>query len=121
MKILVTDDSMLARMSLKKVFSELEPGAIFLEAENGQLAIEAYKKNKDEVRLVFLDLTMPVMTGYEALEEIMKIDPSAKVIIVSADIQPKAQERVLSAGAKAIIPKPISVDKMRDLLLQGII
>lgn len=121
MKILVTDDSMLARMSLKKVFSELEPSAEYIEAENGQVAVDKYKENMQDIRLVFLDLTMPVMTGYEALEEIIKINPKALVVVVSADVQPKAQERVMSSGAKAVIPKPISADKLRELLLKGII
>jgi len=120
MKILVTDDSMLARMSLKKVFSELEPSAEFIEAQNGQEAIDTYKANSD-INLVFLDLTMPVKTGYEALEEIIAFDATAKVVVVSADVQPKARERVLEAGAKEVIPKPISSDKMRELLLKGII
>ncbi len=121
MKILVTDDSMLARMSLKKVLAELEPSAEFIEASNGQEAIDTYKEASQDINLIFLDLTMPVKTGYEALEEIIEFNPNAKIVVVSADVQPKAQEKVLAAGAKAVIPKPITVDKMRDLLLQGII
>ncbi len=121
MTILVSDDSMLARMSLKKVLSELEPSIEFLEASNGQEAIDTYKAHKNEISLVFLDLTMPIKTGYEALEEILACNSEAKVVVVSADVQPKAKEKVLAAGAKEVIPKPISSEKMKDLLLKGII
>lgn len=121
MTVLVTDDSLLARKSLIKVLRELEPDAEMIEAQNGLEAYECYCKRSRDISLVFLDLTMPVMDGFEALEKIMAFDPQAKVVIVSADIQPKSQERVMSAGAKTVIPKPISSDKMRTLLLGGLV
>ena len=92
LKILVVDDSKLARLSLIKTVKKIEPAKEFFEAENGAVALEIFKK--ESPRVVFLDLTMPVMDGYEALVEIMKIDSDAQVIVVSADIQPKAKERV---------------------------
>jgi len=121
MTVLVTDDSLLARKSLIKVLSELEPHAEFIEAGNGLEAVEYYKAHSKEISVVFLDLTMPVMDGFGALEAIMGFDANARVVIVSADIQPKSQERVMALGAKTVIPKPISLDKMRNLLLSGLV
>lgn len=121
MTVLVTDDSLLARKSLIKVLRELEPEAEMIEAQNGLEALERYKERKREISIVFLDLTMPVMDGFEALEKIVAFDPQARVVIVSADIQPKSQERVMASGAKTVIPKPISIDKMRTLLLSGLV
>jgi CheY-like chemotaxis protein len=116
LKILVVDDSKLARMFLIKTLRELEPSAKVLEAENGLEAVELFKVEKPDA--VFLDLTMPVMDGYEALKEIIKMDPKAQVVIVSADIQAQAQSTVLASGAKMMVPKPINSEKMLSVLQQ---
>jgi len=115
-KILVVDDSKLARLSLIKTLKEFEPNAEFLEAENGLIAVELFKKESPHV--VFLDLTMPVMDGYEALKHIMQVNPKAQVIVVSADIQTQAKEQVLREGARMMVPKPINPEKMGSVLQQ---
>lgn len=119
LKILVVDDSKLARFSLIKSVKEIEPSADFFEAENGLVAIDIFKKERP--RVVFLDLTMPVMSGYEALNEIMKIDSDAQVIVVSADIQPEAKSKVISNGAKNIYSKPINSEKMLNIFQNDLI
>jgi len=119
LKILVVDDSKLARLSVIKAVKNLEPSADFFEAENGAIAVEIFKKEMP--RVVFLDLTMPVMNGYEALVEIMKIDPDAQVIVISADIQPEARERIMLSGAKNMCPKPINDEKMQSIFINDLI
>lgn len=116
MKILVVDDSKLARLTLIKTLKEYEPSSEIFEAENGAIAIELFKAQKPNI--VFLDLTMPVMDGFEALKHIMQIDPKAQVVVVSADIQTLAQEQVLRLGAKLMVPKPINSEKMLGVLQQ---
>jgi len=119
LKILVVDDSKLARLSLIKAVKNVEPSTEFFEAENGEVAIEVFKREMP--RVVFLDLTMPVMDGYDALVEIMKIDPEAQVIVVSADIQASARERILALGAKNMCPKPINDEKMQNIFINDLI
>ncbi len=119
MKALVVDDSKLARMSLIKIVKEIEPSIEFFEAENGAIALEIFKEERP--RIVFLDLTMPVMDGYQVLKEIMAIDPDTQVVIVSADIQPQAKIRVIEDGAKSIYPKPISSEKMLNIFKHDLI
>lgn len=119
MKILVVDDSKLARKSIIKSVLEVEPGVEFFEAENGAIAVELFKQ--ESPRVVFLDLTMPVMDGYEALVEIMKLDSDAQVVVVSADIQEEAKQRVLASGAKNMCPKPINVEKMQNIFMHDLI
>lgn len=119
MKILVVDDSRLARISLIKTVKKIEPSAEFFEAGDGVSAIESFEKEKP--RIVFLDLTMPIMNGYEALKKIMTIEPNTQVIIVSADIQPTAKTRVLDGGAKYMCPKPINDEKMLDIFNNHIV
>lgn len=119
MKILVVDDSKLARLSLIKTVKKIEPVVEFFEAENGAIALELFKKERP--RIVFLDLTMPVMDGYQALKEIMAINPDTQVVVVTADIQPQAKQRVLNSGAKSVCPKPINDEKMFNIFKHDLI
>jgi len=116
MKILVADDSKLARLSLIKIVKELEPSCEVIEAENGQIAVEKFQENSPSI--VFLDLTMPIIDGYEALAQIIEMNPKAQVVVVTADIQSQAQAQVIALGAKMVIPKPISSEKMQTVLQQ---
>jgi CheY-like chemotaxis protein len=84
------------------------------QAANGKEALEAYKAGKADV--MFLDLTMPVMDGYEVLETLKKEGLNTFVVVVSADIQPKAQERVMSLGAMAFIKKPVNTEEVMKIL-----
>ncbi|MBI5308822.1 MAG: response regulator [Planctomycetes bacterium] len=112
-KILIVDDSVVARMGLKKAISKDVPYE-FYEASDGASGLEQFKAVAPDV--TFLDLTMPVMTGFQALDEIKKIDKNAAVIVVTADIQKKTIDRVLEAGALLVISKPPSQEKIRGAL-----
>lgn len=111
MKILIADDSLVSRMSTRSVIPKfiLNASEVF-EAKNGKEAVEIYEAHSPEV--VFLDLTMPVMSGYEALEKIMEFDKDANIVVISADSQPKAVEKVMALGAKFHQKKPITEDGM---------
>ena len=66
--------------------------------------VEKYKELKPD--LTFLDLTMPVMNGFQALEEILKFDQKALVIILTADVQIKAVAKAHDLGAFSVLKKP---------------
>jgi len=119
LKILVVDDSKVARKYILRSIASIGIEAEFREAENGQEALSAYKEERADV--VFLDLTMPIMDGYEALREIIAYDKDAQVIVVSADVQSEAKLRVLKDGAKNMYPKPISDEKMRTIFAEDIV
>ena len=115
MKILVTDDSKMARkMVIKTLTENIEGDLEIFEAQNGQEALDLYKELSPKI--VFLDLTMPIMDGFTALEKIKEFDKNAKVVILSADIQKLSVERVLSLGAFNFIKKPIDSTKMQQIL-----
>jgi CheY-like chemotaxis protein len=111
--ILVVDDSAMARKMLIKALPATWDVEI-AQASNGVEALEAYRAGKADV--MFLDLTMPVMDGYQVLEALQKEDLNSFVIVVSADIQPVARERVLKLGAIAFIKKPVSAEVMESVL-----
>ena len=113
MRILVVDDSRISRRALLRMLqrnADLEVA----EAANGQEAVEAFATSRFD--LVLMDLTMPVMSGYDACRAITQADPTARVAIVSADIQPQARERCRAAGAFAFVPKPIARAQIQALV-----
>ena len=115
MKILVTDDSKMARKMVIKTLKDILQDDIEIhEAQNGQEALDLYKKILPNI--VFLDLTMPVMDGFEALKEIKKFDNKTKVVIISADIQKLSMDKALELGAFNFIKKPIDSIKMQQIL-----
>jgi two-component system, chemotaxis family, chemotaxis protein CheY len=115
MKVLVTDDSKMARKMVIKVLTDiLKENVEIHEAQNGQEALDLYKQILPKI--VFLDLTMPVMDGFQALEKIKEFDKDAKVIIISADIQKLSIDKASKLGAFNFIKKPIDLAKMEQIL-----
>jgi len=102
-KILIVDDSPISIKIIKSCVPK-DQGYELLDAADGQLGVEQYKQHKPD--LTFMDLTMPVMNGFEALEEILKFDPRAMVIILTADVQIKAIAKAHDLGAFSVLKKP---------------
>ena len=112
-KILICDDSILARKQLKDIIGSLG-SPVFAEAADGQSAIETYKKVKPDI--VFLDIVMPVKDGNDAIHEIMEFDSSATIIIVSSVGTQSQLKAALEAGAKDFIQKPIDEKQVSVIL-----
>ena len=115
MKYLVTDDSKMARkMIIKAIREVIGSDDDIIEATNGSDAIDLYKKNSPDI--CFMDLTMPVMDGFEATLAINSYDNKAKIIIVSADIQEGSMQKAKDNGALGFIKKPINTDNLKSML-----
>jgi two-component system chemotaxis response regulator CheY len=112
-RVLVVDDAAFMRLTLKTMLEE-NGYEVVGNAENGAKAIEMYKILKPEI--VTMDITMPDMDGIAALGEIIKFDPKAIVVMLSAMGQEgKIREAVL-LGAKGFIIKPFK----EDILLKAL-
>ncbi len=112
-KILIGDDSILARKQLKDVVSSFGIKNI-LEASNGQESIDLYKEHMPD--MVFLDIVMPVKDGHSAIAEIMEVNPKADIVIVSS-VGTQAQLRqAIQLGAKDFIQKPLNVRQIESIL-----
>lgn len=111
--LLICDDSMMAR---KQVARSLPPDwdVEVTFATNGREGLEAIRAGKGE--MVFLDLTMPEMDGYQVLEAVKAEGLNAMVIVISGDIQPEAHARVTALGAMDFIRKPVDADKLASTL-----
>jgi chemotaxis protein CheY-P-specific phosphatase CheC len=111
--ILICDDSALARKQMARTLPKDWDVEISFAA-NGAEGLEVIRAGKGEV--VFLDLNMPVMDGYDVLQTVQKEDLPAMIIVVSGDIQIKAHERVKALGALDFIQKPVSADAISNIL-----
>jgi two-component system, chemotaxis family, chemotaxis protein CheY len=111
-KILVVDDSGMSRRTLRKILERA--GHQVVEAEEGIVALERYFIERPE--LVILDLTMGGMYGIDVLNRLREMDPQARVIIGSADIQSSTREMVKAGGARAFINKPFSTDQVLGIV-----
>ena len=101
-QVLIVDDSALTRRSLRQILETAEYEV--MEAENGLDALERYFLDKPDV--VLLDLVMRGMYGLEVLQKLRELDPQARIVVVSADIQTSSQDLAGEAGATAFINKP---------------
>ncbi|WP_043358700.1 response regulator [Methyloversatilis universalis] len=111
--VLVVDDSAMAR---KMLIKSLPPDwdIEIRQACNGEEAIAAYRQGRADV--IFLDLNMPGIDGYGVLETLQAEDLNCFVIVVSADVQPQARERVMKLGAIAFVQKPVDAAKLEPVL-----
>jgi len=108
--ILVVDDAAFMRMMIRDILER--EGYVIQEAVNGRDAIEKYKESNPD--LVTLDITMPEMDGVEALREIRRLDPAARVLMVSAMGQQKMIVDALESGATDFLVKPFQPTKVLE-------
>ena len=102
-RILIVDDSSLARRRARTI---LEAGGYeVIEADDGIAALERYFVEKPDV--VMLDLVMKGMYGLEVLAQLRQMDPDARVIVVSADVQTSSHEMAEQGGAAGFLVKPL--------------
>jgi len=114
--LMIVDDSPIARQILKKCLPK-DSSFTVIEASDGQEALEKFRRYRPEI--TFMDMTMPVMDGFQAIAEIKQIDPQAIIIAATADVQQKAKQRIADLGALMLLPKPVSPKAVRDALAKA--
>jgi DNA-binding NarL/FixJ family response regulator len=112
-KVLIVDDSKLARMSVAKVLSTLHPDWKRIEAANAADALEQVRELAPEIVLV--DFNMPGKDGVTLAAEIRALDPRIRVAVVSANRQTEVIRRTEAAGA-AFLAKPVTEGTLADFL-----
>ncbi|MEE1290284.1 MAG: response regulator [Spirochaetota bacterium] len=108
-RVLIVDDLAFIKLIIKDTL-EKTGFEVAGEASNGVEAIEQYKRLQPDI--VLMDITMPKMDGIQALQEIVKIDPQAKVIMCSALGQQKLIIQSIQLGAKDFIVKPFKPERI---------
>ncbi|MEM5016328.1 response regulator [Metabacillus indicus] len=115
MKLLITEDEEIERIALKKIIeTEFRDIQIVGLAENGRRAIELASEHKPDILL--MDIKMPGINGLEAIKEIQKIVPDAKILIVSSYDTFDYAQQALRLGVKDYLLKP----SKREVILSTI-
>ena len=109
-KILIVDDAKFMRTLVKDALVP-KGHEIVGEAENGNEAVKCYKQLKPE--LVTMDITMREKDGIEAAEEILAIDPAAKIIMVTALGQENLLTKAVKLGVKDFVVKPFPPERLQ--------
>lgn len=113
MNILICDDSRIARKTLSSNIESTPENPLFF-AEDGSQALDILKEHS--IDILFLDLTMPVMDGFDVLERLPINSHPTQIIVVSGDVQEKAKHRCYSLGAHEFLEKPFKPEVMAALL-----
>ncbi|MCR5526865.1 MAG: response regulator [Lachnospiraceae bacterium] len=113
LKVLICDDSLLARKNLHDGLNKIGCTNV-TEVKDGQAAVDAYKKSPVDV--VFLDIVMPVKDGITAAGEICSIDKDAYVIMVSSVGTQLHLREAIKAGARDFLQKPTTPEQIKEAL-----
>ena len=104
-RVVIVDDALLIRMQLKKFFEETMSFEVIGQGGDGLQAVELFRKHKPD--LITMDMTMPNMSGLEAIEQIMAEDKSARILVVTAIQNKDLINKALTAGARGYVNKPL--------------
>jgi two-component system, chemotaxis family, chemotaxis protein CheY len=111
--VLIVDDAKFMRKTLTSILQNAGYEVIG-EAENGQEAVDLYRTLQPD--LITMDITMPQMSGIEAVKKIKEEYPDAKIIMCSAMGQQKMVVEAIEAGAKDFIVKPFDEIRVQDAM-----
>ncbi|RLA76980.1 MAG: hypothetical protein DRG78_18095, partial [Epsilonproteobacteria bacterium] len=117
-KILLVDDN---KINQEIILGLLEQSGVVIDiANNGQEAVDKYKKSSDKYELILMDIQMPIMDGYEATKQIREISKEIPIIALTANAMKIDIKRTKEAGMNSHLNKPIEVDQLYLVLLKYI-
>lgn len=114
--ILVVDDEDFVTLLASKVLANA--GYRVVTAKDGFQALDIYRQLKDQIALVILDFTMPVMDGSDVFAELQQINPRVSVVLSSGFAEQERLGAMLARGLRGFIPKPYTNQKLLDQVRQ---
>ncbi|MGN1416521.1 MAG: response regulator [Oscillospiraceae bacterium] len=113
MTVLICDDSLLARKKMVTFIKSLGVGTV-VEAGDGEASVNMYKNHLPDV--TFMDIVMPKVNGVDALKQILKINPDAKVIMASSVGTQENLKEAITAGAYDFLQKPLEENQVKNII-----
>ncbi len=118
-KVLIVEDVDLNRLFFKTLLSTLLPHAEIIEAENGEQGVMKYKLHKPDI--VFMDLQMPIMDGYEATKNIREFESKmgltpVPIVAVTANFEKEEINRCKNSGLTDYLSKPVVLETLTSIL-----
>ncbi len=114
--VLIADDEAHIRLMLKTIMKSMNTDVVG-EAKNGSEAVEIYKNQKPDISL--FDINMPVMTGLDALQEIIKEYPDAFIIMMTSVANAETVEKCIECGASGYILKDTPLQEMKEMIKEA--
>lgn len=117
-RVLLVDDNPVNMLLAKTIVRSLIPEAEIFEAQNGLKALESFKMHRQDI--IFMDIQMPEMSGYEATKEIRKVEQGSgqrvPIIALTAGTVKGEHDRCIEAGMDDYLSKPILVSDISEML-----
>ena len=108
--VMIVDDEDFVTLLAQRVLAD--EGYRVLTAKDGFQAIDLYRKAKDQIALIILDFTMPVMDGSDVFTELLQINPKVPVVLSSGFAEQERLRGMLAKGLRGFIPKPYTQQKL---------
>lgn len=118
-KALIVDDSRLTQKQLAQILTDCGLEVVDF-ASNGAEAVEKYQSLRDQIDIITLDITMPVMDGLSVLKKILEFNSAANILMVSAIGKENIIKSCLTSGARNFIVKPFHAEKVKEIV-RGIV
>jgi len=110
--VLLVDDEPCLRSACRRLLRSL--GHEVIEAENGAVAVEQYRKHRGEIGLVILDLMMPVMDGEQTFRKLRENGAEVPILLCSGLSKEPVAERLIASGARGFLQKPYTLEALRE-------
>lgn len=115
--IFIIDDEAILHRLYKDVFA-IKGHQVIADAFDGEEAVRKYTDMSPRPEVIILDHRMPNKDGLEAMQEILDIEPGAKIVFISADAN--VREQALNGGARSFGLKPVTIRHMLDLVEKAV-
>jgi two-component system, chemotaxis family, chemotaxis protein CheY len=115
-RILIIDDASTTRLLLQKLLSK--QGYLCTEARNGEEAVKLYHTQRPD--LVTLDIHMDQLSGMGVVQVLLKIDPTAKIVVVTSETEKRILDELLRMGVKDVVNKPFESDRLYDAIAHAL-
>lgn len=112
-KLLIVDDSKLARMAVTKALTSCHPDWQRVEAGNAADALKAVQADRPDIAII--DFNMPNKDGLDLAAELRALTPNMPIGIISANHQQQVVDRARALGA-SFLPKPVTEQSLREFL-----
>lgn len=113
-KLLVVDDSNIIRSRIERIYADDASIEVVAKARNGKEAVKIMREIKPD--LVTMDLTMPEMDGVECITNMIKVDPTINILVVSALSDKETGIEALAKGARGFLYKPFTDEALLSAL-----
>lgn len=113
MKLLIVDDSGIIRKRIQRYLGEMGLEVVGLAA-NGKEALEMFRRTRPEV--VTMDITMPVMDGITCIQEMIRLNPEVRILVISALADKSTAIEAIKKGAKGYLCKPFTREELREMM-----